>query len=69
MNGFYIKTTDSVGMPTLRTFEYKKVGVNEPEPQKKPEINMDDKYVANQEYNDLQGKYEELYGLLETATK
>ena len=66
---FYIKTTDSAGMPTLRTFEYKEVGVNVPEPQKKPEINMDDKYVTRQEYNDLRGKYEELYGLLETATK
>ena len=31
--------------------------------------NLDDKYVTRQEYNDLWGKYEELYGLLETATK
>ena len=37
--------------------------------QKQPETNLDDKYVTRQEYNDLQGKYEELYGLLETATK
>ena len=66
---FYIKTTDSAGMPTLRTFEYKEVGVNAPEPQKQPEISLDDKYVTRQEYNDLRGKYEELYGLLETATK
>lgn len=67
---FYIKTTDSAGMPTpLRTFEYKEVGVNAPEPQKQPEINLDDKYVTRQEYNDLRGKYEELYGLLELTTK
>lgn len=66
---FYIKTTDSAGMPTLRTFEYKEVGVNAPEPQKQQEISLDDKYVTRQEYNDLRGKYEELYGLLETATK
>lgn len=56
-------------MPTLRTFEYKEVGVNATEPQKQTEISLDDKYVTRQEYNDLRGKYEELYGLLETATK
>ena len=67
---FFIKTTDNAGMPTLRTFEYQEVTAGAaPVPQKQPEINMDDKYVTRQEYNDLRGKYEELYGLLETATK
>lgn len=66
---FFIKTTDNAGMPTLRTFEYKEVGVNATEPQKQTEISLDDKYVTRQEYNDLREKYEELYGLLETATK
>lgn len=66
---FYIKTTDPAGMPTLRTYEYKEVGANAPASQKQPEMNMDDKYVTRQEYNDLRGKYEELYGLLEMATK
>ena len=67
---FYIKTADQAGMPALRTYEYKGVtaGVT-PAPQKQPEMSMDDKYVTRQEYNDLRGKYEELYGLLETATK
>lgn len=66
---FYIKTTDQAGMPTLRTFEYKEVTAGAaPVAQKQPEINMDDKYVTRQEYNDLWGKYEELYGMLETAT-
>lgn len=67
---FYIKTADQAAMPTLRTYEYKEVtaGVT-PAPQKQPEMSMDDKYVTRQEYNDLRGKYEELYGLLETATK
>ena len=66
---FFIKTTDNAGMPTLRTFEYREVGVNTPESQKQPEVSLDDKYVTRQEYNDLRGKYEELYGLLETAAK
>ena len=67
---FYIKTTDQAGMPTLRTFEYREVTAGAaPAPQKQPEMNMDDKYVTRQEYNELRGKYEELYGLLETATK
>ena len=66
---FYIKTTDQAGMPTLRTFEYKEITAGAaPAPQKQPEMNMDDKYVTRQEYNELWGKYEELYGMLETAT-
>lgn len=66
---FYIKTTDQAGMPTLRTFVYQEVTGTPQNAQKKPETNLDDKYVTRQEYNDLRGKYEELYGLLETATK
>ena len=66
---FYIKTTDQAGMPTLRTFEYKEITAGAaPTAPKQPEINMDDKYVTRQEYNDLRVKYEELYGMLETAT-
>lgn len=66
---FYIKTTDQAGMPTLRTFVYQEVTGAPQNAQEKPETNLDDKYVTRQEYNDLRGKYEELYGLLETATK
>ena len=66
---FYIKTTDQAGMPTLRTFVYQEVTGTPQNAQKQPETNLDDKYVTRQEYNDLWGKYEELYGLLETATK
>lgn len=66
---FYIKTTDQAGMPTLRTFVYQEVTGAPQNAKKQLETNLDDKYVTRQEYNDLQGKYEELYGLLETATK
>ena len=66
---FYIKTTDQAGMPTLRTFVYQEVTGATQNAQKQPEENLDNKYVTRQEYNDLRGKYEELYGLLETATK
>ena len=66
---FYIKTTDQAGMPTLRTFAYQEVTGAPQNAQKQPETDLDDKYVTRQEYNDLRGKYEELYGLLETATK
>ena len=66
---FYIKTTDQAGMPTLRTFVYQEVTGTPQNAHKQPETNLDDKYVTRQEYNDLRGKYEELYGLLETATK
>ena len=66
---FYIKTTDQAGMPTLRTFVYQEVTGAPQNAQKQPETDLDDKYVTRQEYNDLRGKCEELYGLLETATK
>lgn len=66
---FYIKTTDQAGMPTLRTFVYQEVTGAPQNVQKEPETNLDDKYVTRKEYNDLRGKYEELYGLLETSTK
>lgn len=68
-SNFYIKTTDAAGMPTLRTFAYKEVVFGSQEPQKQAEINLDDKYVTRQEYDDLRGKYEELYSYLETETK
>ena len=68
-SNFYIKTTDAAGMPTLRTFAYKEVVLGSQEPQKQVEINLDDKYVTRHEYDDLRGKYEELYSYLETATK
>lgn len=66
---FYIKTTDQAGMPTLRTFVYQEVTGAPQNAQKQPETNLDDKYVTRQEYDDLRGKYEELYGMLESATK
>lgn len=65
---FYIKTTDQAGMPTLRTFVYQEVTGATQSAQKQTEENLDDKYVTRQEYNDLRGKYEELYGMVETAT-
>ena len=68
-SNFYIKTTDAAGMPMLRTFAYKEVVLGSQEPQKQAEINLDDKYVTRQEYDDLRGKYEELYSYLETVTK
>lgn len=66
---FYIKSTDSAGIPNLRTFEYKEVFQNAPGQQKAMAEGLDDKYVTRSEYNDLKGKYEELYGLLESATR
>lgn len=66
---FYIKTTDQAGMPTLRTFVYQEVTGAPQDAQKQAEKNLDDKYVTRQEYNDLRGKYEELYRLLETTEK
>ena len=65
---FFIKTMDTAGMPQpLRVFEYHEVGVSASAPPKQTEADMDNKYVTREEYNDLKGKYEELYRLLDTS--
>lgn len=57
---FYLKSTDSAGMPSLRVFEYSEVSQNAPQAQQGEQINLDDKYVTRQEYDALQGKYMEI---------
>lgn len=67
---FFIKTMDTAGMPQpLRVFEYHEVGVSASAPPKQTEADMDNKYVTREEYNDLKGKYEELYRLLDTSAQ
>lgn len=55
---FYLKSTDSAGMPNLRTFEYSEVLTNV-SPQNDTD-NLDAKYVTRNEYNSLKLQYEEL---------
>jgi len=61
---------DAAGMPQpLRVFEYHEVGVSASALPKQTETDMDNKYVTREEYNDLKGKYEELYRLLDTSAQ
>lgn len=62
---FYIKSADASGIPLpLRVFDYTERAQNTPQnaPQspQSEKINLDDKYVTRQEYDDLQGKYAEI---------
>lgn len=61
---FYIKSSDSSGMPNLRTFEYTEI-TGTSQAQKQPEINLDDKYVTRDEYQGLKSQYEQLMKKLE----
>lgn len=62
---FYIKATDSSGIPLpLRVFDYtertQNKAQNAPQLTQSEQINLDDKYVTRQEYDTLQGKYMEI---------
>lgn len=56
---FYLKSTDSAGMPNLRTFEYSEV-LAQPAQASAQQINLDDKYVTRGEYDALKRQYEDL---------
>lgn len=52
---FYIKSTDTAGMPTLRAYEYKEC--NNVVPQA---IEQDNKYVTREEYNELLARIDDI---------
>lgn len=54
---FYLKSTDNAGMPSLRVFEYSEAPQNAPKVQNPSQIDLGDKYVTREEYNDLNRKY------------
>lgn len=56
---FYLKSTDGSGLPNLRTFEYKEIVPNVPQPLSQQE-SLDDKYVTREEYAAIREQYEEI---------
>lgn len=60
---FYLKSTDNAGMPSLRIFDYKE-RINMPSNNAQGQIstpsNLSEQFVTRDEYNALNGKYEEL---------
>lgn len=60
---FYLKTTDNSGMPSLRVFDYKErtnAPLNNVQGQISANNNLSEQFVTREEYNALNGKYEEL---------
>lgn len=57
---FYIKSTDSAGMPTIRTYEYKEYVPNVPQHPVIEQKNLSEQYVTRQEYEELLAKIEDL---------
>lgn len=71
---FFIKSADNAGMPTLRTFDYKEVGAQQPQQVQQNVVN--EEYVTNKDFNalmakydDLEKKYEELKSALNKAPR
>lgn len=59
---FYLKSTDSAGMPNLRTFEYVEVFPNAQPAE--PPINLDEKFVTRAEFESIKTQYEEIINKL-----
>lgn len=62
---FYIKSADASGIPLpLRVFDYQErtqtVQLNAPQSTNPDQIDLGDKYVTREEYNDLNSKYMEI---------
>lgn len=66
---FYLKTTDSAGMPSLRTFEYKEVLQNSAQTSNSAFNQVDEQFVTREEYKAICGKYEELKAIIEDMQK
>lgn len=69
---FYLKSTDTSGMPMpLRIFDYtertqQNVPQNAPQAEQSVPNNLDDKYVTREEYSRLQAKYAEIMDKLDS---
>lgn len=63
---FYLKSTDNAGMPSFRVFEYSEVDQNAQQVQNPSQIDLGDKYVTREEYNDLNSKYIEILNRLDS---
>lgn len=61
---FFIKSTDSAGMPTIRTFEYKECSQSLPQSPQNEEKNLSEQFATKEEYRALSEKYEKLQALI-----
>lgn len=55
---FYIKTSDTSGLPTIRTFEYSEVYPNAQKQSIELAENLNERFVTRQEYNEMRAQYE-----------
>lgn len=57
---FYIKTTDSTGIPSLRTFEFTEVLQTSQQTAVAIPDDLDNKYVTREEFASVRNQYEEI---------
>lgn len=57
---FYLKSTDTAGMPTMRVFEYTEIISNSAPPAIGASAELDNKYVTREEYNGLKLQYDDI---------
>lgn len=57
---FFIKSTDSAGMPTIRTYEYKEYVPSVPQQPVIEQKNLNEQFVTRKEYEELLAKIEDL---------
>lgn len=70
---FYLKSTDTAGMPSLRIFDYKEriqnVPQNVQQGSQTDSKSLSEQFVTREEYEALLGKYEDIEKQLKSATK
>lgn len=66
---FFIKSTDSAGMPSLKAYEYKECIQNVPQAPQSAQNNLNEQFVTREEYKAICGKYEELLAIIEDMQK
>lgn len=59
-NRFFIKSTDSAGMPSIKTYEYKECVQNVPQALNSNVNNLSEQFATREEYEAICAKYEAL---------
>lgn len=68
-NRFFIKSTDSAGMPSIKTYEYKECVQNVPQALNSNVNNLSEQFATREEYEAICAKYEALQARIDELQK